>query len=198
TSFKGFADFAIIGAIGMMLCWVASYVLLPALMLRFGRHTKIFHGNPRVGTALVRVLGFKRSGLVLALSALVFAAATVIVVRYVAADPFEYDIRNLRSEGADAIDARHWMHTSDQNFGRGYSGRTFIAADRPDQVPMIIDALHAIDGDKPERARTIGTVESILTFVPPDQDKRVAVLDEIRTLIDEAYDALDDSERPEL
>src|ERR1044072_8200619 len=42
TSFKGFADFAIIGAIGMMLCWVASYTLLPALMLRFARNTRIF------------------------------------------------------------------------------------------------------------------------------------------------------------
>src|SRR5262249_7368847 len=41
TSFKGFADFAVIGAIGMLLCWTASYTLLPALMLKFGRHTRI-------------------------------------------------------------------------------------------------------------------------------------------------------------
>ena len=198
TSFKGFADFAIIGAIGMMLCWVATYVLLPALMLRFGRHTKIYLGNPRVGSALVRVLGFRRSGVVVAVSALVFVAATAIVVRYVVADPFEYDIRNLRAEGADAVAARTWMKTSDENFGRGYSGRTYIGADRPDQVPMIIESLHAIDRDKPERAHTMGAIESILTFVPPDQAKRVAVLDDIRALIDEASDALDDTEQKEL
>jgi hypothetical protein len=198
TSFKGFADFAIIGAIGMMLCWVASYMLLPAVMLRFGRDTKIYHGNPRVGSALVRVLGFKRSGVVVALSALVFSAALVIVVRYVAADPFEYDIKNLRSEAADAIAARNWMALSDKNFGRGHSGRTYIAADRPDQVPLIIEALEAIDRGKPERAHTMGAIESILTFVPPEQDKRLAVLAELRALVDESRDALDADQRAEL
>jgi uncharacterized protein len=182
----------------MMLCWVATYVLLPALMLRFGRHTKIFQGNPRVGGALVRVLGFRRSGLVLAVAGVTFAVAALIVVRYVAADPFEYDIRNLRSEGQDAIDARYWMAQSDQNFGRGYSGRTFVAADRDDQIPQIITALQAIDRAKPERAHTIGAIESILTFIPSDQDKKLAVLAEIRTMVDESFEALDDSERAEL
>jgi predicted RND superfamily exporter protein len=90
------------------------------------------------------------------------------------------------------------MQLSDQSFGRGISGRTYIAADRPDQVPMIIDALRVIDRGKPEKLQTIGTIESISTFVPPDQDKRLAVLTEIRTLIDSALDALDDKERAEL
>src|SRR5262249_36610475 len=71
TSFKGFADFAIIGAVGMMLCWMATYGLLPALMLRFGRRTRIFHGNPIVGSTLVRLLGFKRSKAVVLCSALI-------------------------------------------------------------------------------------------------------------------------------
>jgi hypothetical protein len=63
---------------------------------------------------------------------------------------------------------------------------------------MIIDALRGIDGTKPERDRTIGTIESVLTFVPADQDKRIAVLDEIRKMIDDAYDGLDDQERADL
>ncbi len=198
TSFKGFADFAIIGAIGMLLCWVATYVLLPTLVLRWGRRTKIYQDDPRIGGALVRLLGFRRSGLVMVASALVFTAATIVVVRYVAADPFEYDIRNLRSEAGDAIEARHWMAQSDQAFGRGHSGRTYIGADRADQVPMIIQALQAIDAGKPERATTIGAIESVLTFVPPDQDKRLAVLGEIRTMLDNAFEAMDDEERAEL
>jgi predicted RND superfamily exporter protein len=198
TSFKGFADFAIIGATGMMLCWVATYMLLPAMMLRFGRNTVVRQGDPRIGSLLVRVLGFRRSGLVIAVSTIVFAAATVITVRYVAADPFEYDIKNLRSEGADAIDARNWMALSDQNFGRGHSGRTYIAAERPDQVQMIIESLQAIDRGKPPKEQTIGAIESLLTFLPPDQDQRLAMLAEIRTLLDGALDALDDKERAEL
>ncbi len=198
TSFKGFADFAIIGAIGMLVCWVASYTLLPALMLRVGRNTQIFYGNPFVGSTLVRVLGFRRSKMVVLASVVLFAAAGLVVARYIAADPFEYNIKNLRSEGGDAIESRSWMQLSDKNFGRGISGRTYIAADRVEQVPLIVEALRTIDKGKPPEQQTIGVVESILTFVPPDQDKRLAVLSEIRVMLDEALQDLPEEDRAEL
>ena len=40
TKFRGFADFALIGGIGMLLCWAASFVLLPVLVLRHARTPK--------------------------------------------------------------------------------------------------------------------------------------------------------------
>jgi predicted RND superfamily exporter protein len=199
TSFKGFADFAVIGAIGMMLCWVASYTLLPALMLRFGRNTRIYSGDPLVGSTLVRVLGFRNSKMVVAISAIVGVFAVAVVVRYVAADPFEYDIKKLRSEGEDAQVARHWMDVSDKNFGRGYSGRTVIAADAPKQVPMIVDALRSIDKGKPELQQTIGSIESIEMFVPRQQDERLAVIADIRKQLDDpALDNLEEKDRQQL
>jgi hypothetical protein len=199
TSFKGFADFAIIGATGMVLCWVASYLLLPALILRIGRHTRNFDGDPLVGGVLVRLLGFRRSGAVLAIAAAVAVGACVLVGRYVAADPFEYDIKQLRSEGDDAVTARHWMQVSDRNFGRGFAGRTYIAADRLEQVPMIVTALKDADAARPVALRTIGSVHSLEDVIPPDQDRKLALLAEIRTLLDDdALAALDDHERAEL
>ena len=199
TSFKGFADFAVIGAIGMTLCWIESYLLLPALVLRFGRRTRVFHGNPVVGTTLVKLFGFRRSGLVCVVGGLVLVASLGITYRYVAADPFEYDIKRLRSEGDDAVLARRWMTTSDQNFGRGYSGRTYIAADHLPQVALIVKALRAVDNGLPEDRKTIGDVRSYLDAVPPDQDQKLAVLAHIRTLLDDkALDALSEDERKDL
>ena len=199
TSFKGFADFAIIGAIGMTLCWIESFLLLPALVLRFGRRTRVFHGNPVVGTTLVKLLGFRRSGVVCLVSAVVLAASIGVTYRYVAADPFEYDIKRLRSEGDDAVLARKWMTASDQNFGRGYSGRTYIAADRLPQVALIVKALRAVDAGLPEDKKTIGDVRSYLDAVPPDQDAKLAVLAHLRTLLDDkALDALPEDERKDL
>ncbi len=190
TSFRGFADFAVIGAVGMMVCWMASYILLPALLLRCGRDTRIFHGDPIVGGTLVRILGFRRSNLVCAVALAVCLVSVVIVVRYIKADPFEYDITQLRSQGGEAVTARRWMSLSDKHFGRGITARTYIAADRLDQVPMIIGALRGRDA--------IGTVNSILDVVPLDQAKKIAVLAEIREILDGALDALDDKERTEL
>ena len=199
TSFKGFADFAVIGAIGMLLCWVASYTLLPAMIIVVGKRLRATTSDPMIGRVLVRLIGFRNSRAVVGAALVIAAIATVIVVRYVAADPFEYDIKQLRSEGHDAIESRNWMKVSDDNFGRGYAGRTFIAADRPDQVPMIVDTLLARDAARKPKERTIGSVESILDAVPPDQDKKLAVLADIRKLLDgDALDALDDKQREEL
>lgn len=199
TSFKGFADFAAIGAVGMVLCWLATYILLPALMLRWGRAPRNAARDPLIGSALVRVLGFRRPRMVcgVALAGAVFA--TAIVARYVINDPFEYDITRLRSEGADAVTARSWMTLSDRSFGRGYSGRTYIAADRLDQIPLIVRALHARDAKVAPERQTIGSVTSILDFVPEDQPQKLAILARLRELLDDdALEALSDSERAEL
>lgn len=199
TSFKGFADFAAIGAIGMIVCWVLSYGLLPALMLVFGRSTRIYHGNPVVGSMLVKAIGFRNSRAVLLVATAIGVVVALIAVRYIAADPFEYDLKNLRSEATDAVDARRWMKVSDQLFGRGIAGRTFFAADRPDQVPQIIAALRARDAGKPPAQQVVGSIASIYDVVPPDQDKKLSVLGQIRSLLDDpGLDALGDSERAEI
>jgi predicted RND superfamily exporter protein len=199
TSFKGFADFAVIGAVGMLLCWIASYALLPALMLRYGRESRAQSGDQAIGGALVRLLGFRRPRIVLATACMVGLVGGVIVVRYIVRDPFEYDIKQLRSTGDDAVEARKWMKISDDNFGRGFAGRTIIAADRRDQVPRIVAALRSYDIDKPPAQETIGAIDSISKIVPDDQQKKLALLGDIRTMIDDpALSALADGQRAEL
>ena len=199
TSFRGFADFAVIGAVGMILCWIASYVLLPALVLRFGRHTRIYRGDPVIGGILARVFGFRRPAIVCAVAGVLAVGAGLVVARYIAADPFEYDIKQLRSEGDEAIASRNWMSVSDERFGRGISGRTYVAADRPEQVAGIVAALREVDARTPDAHKTIGQVSSILDVIPPDQHERLAVLEEIRTLLsDDALAELSDDERAEV
>jgi len=199
TSFKGFADFAAIGAVGMLLCWGASFSLFPALVLLFGRNKHGQDSNLRIGGALARLFGVARPGVTCAVAGVLTVAAGVVVWRYAASDPFEYNMRNLRSESGEARESRRWMQTSDDNFGRGISGKTFIAADDLAQVPKIVAALRAIDKDTPEANRTIGTVNSVLDVVPADQPQRLAVLAEIRKLLDDdALEVLSEKERQQL
>jgi uncharacterized protein len=199
TSFRGFADFAVIGAVGMILCWIASYLLLPALMLRWGTAPRRAARDPLLGSVLVRIIGFRRPRVVCGIALVGAVLATGVVTRYVVNDPFEYDITQLRSEGADAIKAREWMGLSDRTFGRGYSGRTYIAADRLDQVPLIVRALRDRDANIPPERQTVGSVTSILDFVPEDQPRKLAILAHIRELLsDDALDALSPDERAEV
>ena len=199
TSFKGFADFAVIGAVGMIVCWAATYLLLPAVLLRFGRQARMFNGDPAIGKFLVRYVGFRHSGRVAVIAAIATVIGIGIVAHYIADDPFEYDINHLRSKSADALEARRWLEISDRTFGRGISGRTYIAADRPEQVPMIVAALQARDAKVPAELQTIGVVTSVLDVVTDRQAEKLVVLGEIRTLLDDsALDALEAHDRAEL
>lgn len=199
TSFRGFADFAIIGAIGMALCWIGAFTLLPVLILRFVPDPRLPEGEPVVGAWLARVFAFRHPGRVCAMAVAVAVGCGVISYRYVATDPFEYNLKALRSEGEDAVTARRWLQISDDNFGRGISGVTYIAAERPDQVPMVVDALRQVDHDQPPEMQTIGTVRSVGDIIPADQEARRQVLGEIRALLeDDALEALDADERKEL
>ena len=197
TSFRGFADFAAIGAVGMLLCWVGSYTLLPALVIKLATAPRLPTGEPVIGRVLARVLGFRHPGRVVAATVVVAALCGVVTYRYIAADPFEYDIKNLRSDGRDAREARRWMSRSDQTFGRGITGETYIAVDSQGEVDEVIAALGR--AEHPGESPTIGRVRSIRDVVPAEQPAKLAVLSEIRTLLDDdALEALDDDVRAEL
>jgi uncharacterized protein len=199
SSFTGFGDFAAIGGVGMLLCWVTTYVLLPALILRFGHAARMREGETVFATLLVKLFGFWRSRMVAAVALVAAVAATAVVLRYVAADPFEYDGKQLRAETAEAVIGRHWLSVSDHEFGRAYTGRTFIAADDAAQVPRIVAALRAREATLPESQRVLGEIDSILDVVPADQPKKLVVLADLRRLLDDdALDSLDDRDRDEL
>ncbi|MCB9565605.1 MAG: MMPL family transporter, partial [Kofleriaceae bacterium] len=58
TSFRGFADFAVIGGVGMVLCWIASFTVLPAAILRLAPDAAAAPRGSGLGAAMARVLGF--------------------------------------------------------------------------------------------------------------------------------------------
>ncbi|MBZ0232580.1 MAG: MMPL family transporter [Deltaproteobacteria bacterium] len=197
TAFRGFSDFAVIGAVGMLVCWAASYSVLPALVLRVVPGARMGRASPVLGGVLARVLGFRRPYHVLAVAGVLAAGAGWVTYRYIAADPFEYNIRNLRSAGPDAIAAREWMHRSDVAFGKGIGGQTYMAVDTLDEVRQVVRALDRVE--RPWEPPAIGRVRSILEVIPDQQAEKLAVLAEIRTLLDDdALAALDDDARDEL
>jgi uncharacterized protein len=193
TSFRGFADFALIGGVGMILCWIASYTLLPVLLLRW--HVRRPARRPALGETLVRMLAGRRSTVVCAVAAIAIALAGWLSYRYIAHDPFEYDMKKLRSAGSEARAARRWVKLADDTFGRGIAGQTYIAVDRLEQVSLVVAALR--DADPHEH--TIGTIRSILDVVPERQADKLAVLAELRTLLDDpVLEQLAEADKTEL
>ena len=196
TKFRGFADFALIGGIGMLVCWIATFVLLPVLVLRWA-HTPKREPSRMFGRFVVRVFGFRSPAVACTVAGAAVLVTGVIAWRYLATDPFEYDMTQLRSQAADAVEARKWMNVSDAAFGRGLAGiagQTFVAVEHPAQVPSLVASLRAAG----ELAPIIGPVGSILDVIPPDQPAKLAVLAKIRAQIDEVAPELSEADRTDL
>ncbi len=196
TQFRGFADFAWIGGLGMIVCWLCSFSVLPALILRFARARRREPAQA-FGTFVVRVFGFRRPAAVCAVAGALTVGAGLVTWHYATHDPFEYDLTQLRSQAPDAIRARQWLALSDETFGRGLAGlagSTYVAVDHADQVPQVVEVLRATAKHQP----IIGPIQSILDVVPSDQQAKLAVLAELRAQIDQAGGVLEGAERDEL
>ena len=193
TRFRGFAEFALIGGVGMIVCWISSFVLLPALIVRFAA-TGMRAPSPLFGRIVATLFGFRRPAAVAAVAGALTLGAGVVSWRYLTGDPYEYDMTQLHSRSPDAMAARDWLAYSDARFGRGLAGlagQTYVAVDQADQVPGVVAKLRALA----ERDPIIGEVSSILDVVPAEQADKLALLAEIRAQIDEIAPLLDDPQQ---
>jgi len=182
TDFRGFRDFGIIGAVGMLLCWVAALVLLPALTVLSERIRPI---RSRAGAGK-NVYGLVFAWLVLRApraivigAALLTIASTVLVYRFVAADPLEYDFRELQSEH-DPDSRTYWVNRRQGEVVGQTATGSAIAVVFPDRelTPVLIEAIEEVRQRRPE---VLGATRGIEDLLPPRQDEKITLLAEIRS-----------------
>jgi predicted RND superfamily exporter protein len=195
TDFRGFRDFGAIGGVGMVLCWISAYTVLPALLAVFERRGLIkARRRPGVESLIARLLP-RRPRQVVAGAAVVVAVAAIVTVGYFRADPFEYDWQRMRSDRGLAGHARVWMNKIDAAFGRQFVGGFVVAVPDAAQAPVVEAALRARAEDEPgvdKTAALFRRVDSIRKLVPPDQPEKLKVLDKIRNLLsEETLEAMD-------
>ena len=193
TDFRGFRDFGIIGGVGMVLCWLTAYTVLPALLSWLDAAGRLsIRREPALGRLLGR-LAFRRPSPILIGSGLLVLVALALTVRYLASDPFEYNWQRLRADSAVASDARRWMSRIDEVFGRQFVGGFMVGTNSRAEALAVEKVLraHAEDepGVSPARAlfRKVGSLQD---FIPQDQPRRIAILDDLRHLVDQAGDRL--------
>jgi predicted RND superfamily exporter protein len=192
TIFRGFRHFGIIGGVGILLCWISGYVVLPAALAVAGRFIKP-HGAVAPGRWLGRLLP-RRLGVVAIVTLAITAVAGVITVRFLTNSPFETNFKNLRSHSEGIVEAQKWMTVVDQSFGQGLDGGFAIVVPTRADAPIIERQLRA--ADKGRKKPLFSNIVSIDDIIPKDQARKLAVLAEIRDLMSEdVLDQLDDKER---
>jgi uncharacterized membrane protein YdfJ with MMPL/SSD domain len=196
TDFRGFRHFGLIGGVGILFCWAATFLVLPAAIAVMEARGLAGGRTPvRLGHGLARLPPRRRPAIVLTVLVAVVGSG-VGACKYVASHPFEKDFKNLRSSAPEMRETWRWNESLDRAFGRGLSGGTVIALPTRERAREVAERMRAADRNKPAGQRLFARVSTLDDLVPPDQDEKLALLADIhRLLTKQTLAAMTDAER---
>jgi predicted RND superfamily exporter protein len=197
TDFRAFKHFAFIGGFGMVACWVATYTLLPSILLLFER-VRPFAGNEATLFGRLRMRGVRYDGLfgatvrraprvLVAAGAALACVGVALAIPYVRSDPMEYDMGHLQSNLGQGAEMYRVSHLAGGILGANLDSAMAVALDRVDQVDPFVQTLEARRTAAPENAKPFEAIHSILDFVPRDQGKKLPLLLELRDKLERAH-----------
>ena len=186
TDFKGISELGVIAGGGVAICVLVTFTVLPALLVLMARWRTRGAINPTLSAGLsatgdstqlpgssrlapIRTLLFGSPKSVLALTALLCLASLYPVSRIV----FDYNLMNLQAKGLESVTYAYKLMRSSEN--SGYFAVT--SATTPEELRRKTKQLEAL----PE----VDHVLSLLTFIPDQQEEKLAELAELRQKLGE-------------
>lgn len=172
ADFQGFAQLGVLLAVGLMVCLLSMLVLLPVLIPVLDRQGPLLFGSTTEHSESQSTYQTAPMGLAVAL------AATVLVgFLAVPQLTWEYDISELRSEGM----AWSELSEDERQLVRDSYNPMFASVDTQADLTALHERVDAAKeaGLLPHIGRTV----SIQTVLPPDQDARVAQLQQLTALV---------------
>ncbi len=187
ASFRGFNQFAFMGFFGMLLCWVATYALMPPLIVLQERWWP-FRGLPRRNARAVGWMAGPFAQILLKKPALPVLLTSVLALGSVyagikfAEDPIEYDFRKLGSRSGLNRGAGFWDKHVDAVL-QSYQTPTVVLTDSPQTTLAVAAAVEKVK----EQEGPSGTIDSVVTlqsFIPSGQPQKLELLREVFSLLD--------------
>jgi predicted RND superfamily exporter protein len=186
--FRGFNQFAFMGFVGMIICWLTTYALMPALIGLQERFWPFRHlSHPKRGRVVGWLAGpfaqliVKRPALPV-LATVVLAGASVYAGYLFAQEPIQYDFTKLGSRSSEQRGQGYWDRHVDAVL-QSYQTPTVVLTGSPEQAEAVAAA---IEKEK-EQEGSESTIESVVTlqqFLPKDQQQKLEVLREIFSMLD--------------
>jgi uncharacterized protein len=185
TDFRGFRHFGIIGGAGMLLCWIACYAVLPAVLVVSERISPLptqknwrdrlagSYGKPFARLAQQRPAATACIGIALGV------ASSVGAVLYFTGDPMEYDLRRIQNDETSPTSASQLSSRVNQVAGRLNQGGRAVLVDRLDQVDPLVKELERRRDAAPAHQKPFEKVVSVYSLLPQDQPRKIELLREV-------------------
>lgn len=166
---RGFREFGVIGAVGVILCLLAALLVIPPL---WGVLEKLRRESKPLPIPSDQWMA-RRGVLIALLIALAFSAAFGWRAPSLS---FEYDLSNLRAprDESDRI-----AHGSANRLG-GSTSPAALLGDNEEELRRAHRLLTKRRDEGDERIRSVITIE---TFIPPDQEEKLEEVERLRSLL---------------
>lgn len=202
TDFRGFHDFGFIGGAGMLLCWSATFLVMPPLLVLTERLRPMLEPETPGSTSTFwqrwRRNGTDFSAPFVALAsrfptqvAMVGVLATVagiaLTAHWFVQDPMEYDLHAMRTDLAARADEARLGTLGNEVTGHVGAAGMAIVVDALEDVEPLRVALLARKAAAPPDLPPFDRLHTLQDFVPAQQPEKLPVLARLRRVIMKAH-----------
>jgi len=178
-SSRGFNQFGVLGFTGMAFCWIASYTVLPAILVCFYR-AGFFRRTPHTSshwfTNSIANLIQKFPKTILLFTSML-TLMSIFSLQKLNSNMIETDLDKLRSRKSIVSGSLHWGGYVDQIFKR-YIAPVVILPKSKEEVREIASEVRKIQQQE-GKSSLIAKVSSIEDFVPSEQKEKIRLLKQI-------------------
>lgn len=201
TQIKGFSHFGFIGGIGIFLCWVATYTLLPVFLI-ISESIRPMPQKERFSYSLMAPLADKlpawskninRVGAVLTLGSL------LLLIFYIPNSlEYDFDKLNVKPRGKQVSDDDALNERIRKIFSDSMTPAVLVT-ERIDQVKPLCDEILRKKNLDPSESQVIDDCKSAFSHLPENQDEKIAILKNTRGLLeDSTLDFLNADQKKEM
>ena len=183
TSFRGFRQFGIIGFTGMILCWITSYTLLPALLVLFYRMGLLRKAakSPKIRLTHFISAGVRRFPKSILTLTFLLTLGSLLSFDRLDSSIIETNFKKLRNKHSLENGSMYWSTYVDKVFQR-YLSPLVVLPKEQDHVTAIAGELRKTKLAQGQ-ASNIANISTLEDFVPHNQKQKVATLREIRGML---------------
>ncbi len=193
---RSFTQFGFIGLIGIFFAWLFSYTFLAALLVAIEKKIpskktgEVFSREYRI-PFLSYIDKIKIPFLILCM--LITIISIVLLIRFIP-DALEYDMSNMRTKSSMESGTAVLDHRISKIMGTSLTP-SVILSESIEEGKMICDALYQ---KKKEQGANYGINDcnSILSYIPEDQDEKLEIIKDMRKLLkDETINLLSEKDK---